>query len=77
MSLSGYHSSDSDGHFDTPEAVTPVRAPPAIPGELENNNIDADKTGEATAEHITQTERQTRGREHTVQDTDATTPVAN
>ncbi|KAM6947642.1 uncharacterized protein tacc1 [Lycodopsis pacificus] len=37
-------SSDSDGQFDTPEAVTPVRAPPTFPGELENNNTDADKT---------------------------------
>ncbi|XP_031603712.1 transforming acidic coiled-coil-containing protein 1 isoform X1 [Oreochromis aureus] len=37
-------SSDSEGHFDTPEAATPVRAPPTIPGELENNNTDADKT---------------------------------
>ncbi|CAK6958232.1 transforming acidic coiled-coil-containing protein 1 [Scomber scombrus] len=45
-------SSDSDGHFDTPEAVTPVRAPPAIPGELENNNIDADKTDVEQDEHL-------------------------
>uniref|UniRef100_A0A1A8PHQ7 Transforming, acidic coiled-coil containing protein 1 n=1 Tax=Nothobranchius rachovii TaxID=451742 RepID=A0A1A8PHQ7_9TELE len=37
-------SSDSEGHFDTPEAATPVRAPPTFPGELENNNTDADKT---------------------------------
>ncbi|XP_047439305.1 transforming acidic coiled-coil-containing protein 1 isoform X2 [Mugil cephalus] len=37
-------SSDSEGHFDTPEAATPVRAPPTVPGELENNNPDADKT---------------------------------
>ncbi|XP_029947247.1 transforming acidic coiled-coil-containing protein 1 isoform X2 [Salarias fasciatus] len=35
--------SDSDGNFGTPEAATPVRAPPTIPGELENNGIDADK----------------------------------
>ncbi|XP_026203273.1 transforming acidic coiled-coil-containing protein 1 isoform X2 [Anabas testudineus] len=37
-------SSDSEGHFDTPEAATPVRAPPTIPGELENGNADADET---------------------------------
>lgn len=37
-------SSDSEGHFDTPEAATPVRAPPTFPGELENNNTDADQT---------------------------------
>ncbi|KAK9529324.1 hypothetical protein VZT92_013426 [Zoarces viviparus] len=37
-------SSDSDGQFDTPEAVTPVRVPPTFPGQLENNNTDADKT---------------------------------
>lgn len=43
-------SSDSDGHFDTPEASTPVRAPPIVPEELESNNADADKTGEASAE---------------------------
>lgn len=47
-------SSDSEGHFDTPEAATPeaatpVRAPPTIPGELENNNTDADKTGESNS----------------------------
>ncbi|XP_028261089.1 transforming acidic coiled-coil-containing protein 1 isoform X2 [Parambassis ranga] len=36
--------SDSEGNFDTPEAATPVRAPLTIPGELENNNTDADKT---------------------------------
>ncbi|XP_008407625.1 transforming acidic coiled-coil-containing protein 1 isoform X2 [Poecilia reticulata] len=36
-------SSDSEGHFDTPEAATPVRAPPPVPGELENNNTDAGK----------------------------------
>ncbi|XP_028301965.1 transforming acidic coiled-coil-containing protein 1 isoform X2 [Gouania willdenowi] len=36
-------SSDSDGHFETPEAVTPVHAPPVIPAELENNNSDAGK----------------------------------
>ncbi|XP_041836114.1 transforming acidic coiled-coil-containing protein 1 isoform X2 [Melanotaenia boesemani] len=37
-------SSDSEGHFGTPEAATPVHTPPTIPGELENNNTDADKT---------------------------------
>ncbi|XP_072238676.1 transforming acidic coiled-coil-containing protein 1 isoform X2 [Leuresthes tenuis] len=37
-------SSDSEGHFGTPEAATPVRTPLSVPGELENNNTDADKT---------------------------------
>ncbi|XP_067444005.1 transforming acidic coiled-coil-containing protein 1 isoform X2 [Thunnus thynnus] len=45
-------SSDSDSHFDTPEAATPVHAPPAIPGELENNNADADKTDVEQDEHL-------------------------
>ncbi|XP_032405853.1 transforming acidic coiled-coil-containing protein 1 isoform X2 [Xiphophorus hellerii] len=36
-------SSDSEGHFDTPEAATPVRAPQPVPGELENNTTNADK----------------------------------
>ncbi|XP_054877392.1 transforming acidic coiled-coil-containing protein 1-like isoform X2 [Poeciliopsis prolifica] len=36
-------SSDSEGHFDTPEAATPVRAPQPVPGELENNNTNAGK----------------------------------
>ncbi|MEQ2187270.1 hypothetical protein GOODEAATRI_002936 [Goodea atripinnis] len=36
--------SESEGHFDTPEAATPVRAPQPVPGELENNNTNADKT---------------------------------
>ncbi|XP_077582284.1 transforming acidic coiled-coil-containing protein 1 isoform X2 [Stigmatopora nigra] len=39
-------SSDSDGHFDTPEASTPVRGPPIITsGELDNvyNKPDADQ----------------------------------
>ncbi|XP_038135955.1 transforming acidic coiled-coil-containing protein 1-like isoform X3 [Cyprinodon tularosa] len=36
--------SDSEGHFDTPEAATPVRAPQPVPRELENNNTNADKT---------------------------------
>nr|XP_057910602.1 transforming acidic coiled-coil-containing protein 1 isoform X2 [Doryrhamphus excisus] len=31
-------SSDSDGHFDTPEAATPVRGPPTVQGELESGN---------------------------------------
>ncbi|XP_077459413.1 transforming acidic coiled-coil-containing protein 1-like isoform X2 [Stigmatopora argus] len=40
--------SDSDGHFDTPEAATPVRGPPIItPGELEIDKVynkpDADQ----------------------------------
>ncbi|XP_061641985.1 transforming acidic coiled-coil-containing protein 1 isoform X2 [Phyllopteryx taeniolatus] len=33
-------SSDSDGHFDTPEAATPVRGPPIVPGELESDSAD-------------------------------------
>ncbi|XP_026163081.1 transforming acidic coiled-coil-containing protein 1 isoform X2 [Mastacembelus armatus] len=45
-------SSDSEGHFDTPEAATPVRAPPTIPGELENSNTDADKTDLDQDEHL-------------------------
>ena len=49
VSLSDFHSSDSEGHFGTPEAATPVHTPPTFPGELENNNADLDKTGEATA----------------------------
>lgn len=50
LSLSDYHSSDSEGNFGTPEAATPVHGLSTILGELENNNTDADKTGEATAE---------------------------
>ncbi|KAM4588451.1 transforming acidic coiled-coil-containing protein 1 isoform 2-T2 [Odontesthes bonariensis] len=38
------NTSDSEGHFGTPEAATPVRTPLTVPGELENNNTDADKT---------------------------------
>ncbi|XP_061731273.1 transforming acidic coiled-coil-containing protein 1 isoform X2 [Nerophis ophidion] len=30
--------SDSDGHFDTPEAATPVHGPSAVPAELERTN---------------------------------------
>ncbi|XP_041635389.1 transforming acidic coiled-coil-containing protein 1 [Cheilinus undulatus] len=45
-------SSDSEEHFDTPEAATPVHAPPPIPGELENNNTDADKTDVDQEEHL-------------------------
>ncbi|XP_053723012.1 transforming acidic coiled-coil-containing protein 1-like isoform X2 [Synchiropus splendidus] len=37
-------SSDSDGHFGTPEAATPIHAPAVVPEELENNNCDADRT---------------------------------
>ncbi|XP_056156295.1 transforming acidic coiled-coil-containing protein 1 isoform X2 [Lampris incognitus] len=29
--------SDSEGHFETPEAATPVHVPLTVPGELENN----------------------------------------
>ncbi|KAK2914809.1 transforming acidic coiled-coil-containing protein 1 isoform X2 [Channa argus] len=45
-------SSDSEGHFDTPEAATPVRTPLTIPGELENNNADAGKTDLDQDEHL-------------------------
>ncbi|XP_057701555.1 transforming acidic coiled-coil-containing protein 1 isoform X2 [Corythoichthys intestinalis] len=44
-------SSDSDGHFDTPEAATPIRDPPIIPGELENNKAD-NKTDAEQDEHL-------------------------
>lgn len=50
LSSSGLRSSDSDGHFDTPEEATPVHGPKTFPGELENSSADPDKTGEATAE---------------------------
>lgn len=43
-SLSGYRSSDSEGHFDTPEEATPVRSIPDFSGELENSS-DPDRTG--------------------------------
>lgn len=52
MSLFGFHSSDSESHFDTPEAATPVHTLPTFPGELENSNADPDKAGEANAEQI-------------------------
>ncbi|XP_029907226.1 transforming acidic coiled-coil-containing protein 1 isoform X2 [Myripristis murdjan] len=39
--------SDSEGHFETPEAATPVHEPLPAPGELENNNTD---TGRAELE---------------------------
>ncbi|XP_032368608.1 transforming acidic coiled-coil-containing protein 1 isoform X2 [Etheostoma spectabile] len=45
-------SSDSEGHFGTPEAATPVHAPLTIPRELENNNTDADKTDVDLEEHM-------------------------
>lgn len=45
-------SSDSEGHFGTPEAATPVRVPPTFPGELENNNADPDKTDVDLEEHL-------------------------
>ncbi|XP_077384773.1 transforming acidic coiled-coil-containing protein 1 isoform X2 [Festucalex cinctus] len=44
-------SSDSDGHFDTPEAATPVHSPPVIPGELESDNAD-NKTDADQDEHL-------------------------
>ncbi|RVE72569.1 hypothetical protein OJAV_G00039870 [Oryzias javanicus] len=34
-------SSDSEGHFDTPQAATPVHAPVTAPGELERDGGDA------------------------------------
>ncbi|KAF1391372.1 hypothetical protein PFLUV_G00041440 [Perca fluviatilis] len=45
-------SSDSEGHFGTPEAATPVHSPPTFPRELENNNTDADKTDVDQDEHM-------------------------
>lgn len=62
LSLSGFHSSDSEGHFDTPEAATPVRALPTFPGELENSHADPEKTGEASAEQIPDRERKDKAR---------------
>ncbi|XP_036955812.1 transforming acidic coiled-coil-containing protein 1 isoform X5 [Acanthopagrus latus] len=44
--------SDSEGHFGTPEAATPVHTPPTFPGELENNNADPDKTDVDREEHL-------------------------
>ncbi|CAL8354448.1 unnamed protein product [Gadus morhua 'NCC'] len=44
-------SSDSEGHFETPEAATPVHAPPS-PRELENNNTHADNTDWEPEEHL-------------------------
>ncbi|XP_054640878.1 transforming acidic coiled-coil-containing protein 1 isoform X2 [Dunckerocampus dactyliophorus] len=41
-------SSDSDGHFDTPEAATPVHVPPIVQGELESDN----KTDVEQDEHL-------------------------
>lgn len=58
LSLSDYHSSDSEGNFGTPEAATPVRTLSMVQGELENIDTDADKTGEA-AQKDRQTDRQT------------------
>ncbi|XP_008293006.1 transforming acidic coiled-coil-containing protein 1 isoform X2 [Stegastes partitus] len=51
-SYSNSVTSDSEGHFGTPEAATPVRNPPTIPGELENNNTDADKTALEQEENL-------------------------
>lgn len=62
LSLSGPHSSDSDGHFDTPEEATPVHGPKTFPGELENSSADPDKTGEATAEQVECRERGESGK---------------
>ncbi|XP_034022949.1 transforming acidic coiled-coil-containing protein 1 isoform X2 [Thalassophryne amazonica] len=44
-------SSDSEGHFDTPEAATPVHTPVTVP-ELENNNTDAVKTDVEQDDHL-------------------------
>ncbi|XP_068172359.1 transforming acidic coiled-coil-containing protein 1 isoform X2 [Antennarius striatus] len=44
--------SESEGHFDTPEAATPVRVPPPLPGEVENNNTDPNKTDVDQEEHL-------------------------
>lgn len=46
LPLSGFCSSDSEGHFDTPEEATPVRSIPDFPGELEDSK-DPDRTGKA------------------------------
>lgn len=54
MSLFGFQSSDSESHFDTPEAETPVHTLPTFPGELENSNADPDKAGEAREEKSVQ-----------------------
>ncbi|KAF7668577.1 hypothetical protein LDENG_00002020 [Lucifuga dentata] len=45
-------SSDSEGHFDTPEAATPIHTPLTIPEELENNNTDSGKTDVQQEEHL-------------------------
>lgn len=44
LPLSGFCSSDSEGHFDTPEEATPVRSIPDFPGELEDGK-DPERTG--------------------------------
>lgn len=62
LSSSGLHSSDSDGHFDTPEEATPVHGPKTFPGELEKSNADPDKTGEATAEQAERRKRRESGK---------------
>lgn len=46
FTLSGFRSSDSEGHFDTPEEATPVRSIPDFPGELEDSR-DPDRTGKS------------------------------
>ncbi|XP_075870355.1 transforming acidic coiled-coil-containing protein 1 isoform X3 [Nelusetta ayraudi] len=45
-------SSDSDGHFDTPEEATPVHGPKTFPGELEDSSADPDKTDVDREEHL-------------------------
>lgn len=51
LSLSGYRSSDSEGHFDTPEEATPVRSIPDFPAELENSTV-TDRAGKSDINHI-------------------------
>ncbi|XP_056886313.1 transforming acidic coiled-coil-containing protein 1 isoform X2 [Takifugu flavidus] len=45
------YSSDSEGHFDTPEEATPVRSIPDFPGELEDSK-DPDRTDVEKEEHL-------------------------
>ncbi|XP_029006084.1 transforming acidic coiled-coil-containing protein 1 isoform X1 [Betta splendens] len=51
---SPHSSSDSEGHFDTPEAETPVRCPHplTVPGELENSNADGANADLDRDEHL-------------------------
>ncbi|CAL8337888.1 unnamed protein product [Lota lota] len=45
-------SSDSEGHFETPEAATPVHAPLSPARELEHNNTHADNKDWEAEEHL-------------------------